>query len=97
MPERTCPVSDLQQIKLAIDSGQPNRSPEQAQGGRNPGAITRMLPGVGRTAEHLPAMESLATKLEQQVKSMLPKNMGKMVHEALTKHREVFHQPYRHP
>jgi NADPH-dependent glutamate synthase beta subunit-like oxidoreductase/formate hydrogenlyase subunit 6/NADH:ubiquinone oxidoreductase subunit I len=41
-------------------------------------------------AEHLPAIESLALRLEEQGKVASSKNTGKQIREALEQHREVF-------
>jgi NADPH-dependent glutamate synthase beta subunit-like oxidoreductase len=90
MPERTCPVSDLiSRLSSAIDSGQLTdpRSRRRAED------ILALLQDVawGRAAaEHLPAIESLARKIEEQGKVESSKSTGEMVREALEQHREVF-------
>ncbi|MDB4264906.1 4Fe-4S ferredoxin, partial [bacterium] len=90
MPERTCPVSDLiSRLSSAIDSGQLTdpRSRRRAED------ILALLQDVawGRgAAEHLPAIESLATKLEDHGKIESSKSAGNMVRTALEQDREVF-------
>ncbi len=90
MPERTCPVSDLiARLSSAIDSGQLTdpRSRRRAED------ILALLQDVawGRgAAEHLPAIESLAAKLESHGKVQSSKSTGNLVRTALERHREVF-------
>jgi len=90
MPARTCPVSDLiSRLDSAIDSGRLSdpRSRRRAED------ILALLKDVawGRgAAEHLPAIESLAMKIEEQGKVKSSKSTGKMVRETLEQHREVF-------
>jgi NADPH-dependent glutamate synthase beta subunit-like oxidoreductase len=90
MAERTCPVSDLvNKLSSAVDSGQLTdpKSRRRAEG------ILALLKDVawGRAdTEHLPAIETLALKIEEHGKIESSKNTGKMVREALTQHRELF-------
>ncbi len=90
MPERTCPVTDIiGKLSTAIDSGglKDPRSRRRAED------ILALLEDVawGRAdTEHLPTMESLARKLEEQGKTEPSKNSGKLVQAALAEHREVF-------
>lgn len=90
MPQRTCPVSDLiSGLSLTIDSGQLTdpRSRRRAED------ILALLQDVawGRgAAEHLPAIVTLALKLEAQGKVKSSKSIGKLVRTALERHREVF-------
>jgi NADPH-dependent glutamate synthase beta subunit-like oxidoreductase len=90
MPERTCPVSELiSKLSSAIDSGHLSdpRSRRRAED------ILALLQDVawGRgAAEHLPAIESLALKIEDQGKVQSSKSTGKMVRETLEQHREIF-------
>ena len=90
MPERTCPVTDLiGKLSAAIESGglTDPRSRRRAED------ILALLNDVawGRAdTEHLPTMESLARKLEEEGKTEPSKNVGKIVRTALAEHREVF-------
>ncbi len=90
MPEITCPVTDIiGKLSAAIDSGglKDPRSRRRAED------ILALLNDVawGRAdTEHLPTMESLSRKLEEQGKAEPSKNAGKLVRTALAQHREVF-------
>ena len=87
MSERTCPVSDLiDRLGSAIDSGQLTdpRSRRRAED------ILSLLQDVawGRaSAEHLPAIESLAQKIAEESKVKSSKSTGQMVCEVLDQHR----------
>lgn len=90
MPENTCPVSDLSgKLADAIDSGRlPNpRDRRRAED------ILQLLKDVAwgsADEQHLPAMESLAAKLEQDGKTESSKQVGKLIDSTLNQHREVF-------
>jgi len=90
MPQTTCPVSDLiSKLSSAIESGQLTdpRSRRRAED------ILALLQDVawGRgAADHLPAIESLAAKIEEQGRVQSSKNTGQMVRTALEQHREIF-------
>jgi len=90
MPEKTCPVSELiVRLSSAIDSGRLTdpRSRRRAED------ILALLQDVawGRGAsEHLPAIESLALKLEKQGKVTSSKSTGRKIRKTLEQHREVF-------
>jgi len=90
MLDKTCPVNDLaSRLSSAIESGQLTdpRSRRRAED------ILALLQDVawGRgAADHLPAIESLAVKIEEQGKVQSSKNTGEMVLTALEQHREVF-------
>ena len=86
----TCPVTDIiGKLSAAIDSGglKDPRSRRRAED------ILALLNDVawGRAdTEHLPAMASLARKLEEEGQTEPSKNAGEMVRTALARHREVF-------
>jgi len=90
MSQTTCPVNDLiSKLSSAIESGQLTdpRSRRRAED------ILALLQDVawGRgAADHLPAIESLAAKIEDQGKVLSSKNTGRMVRAVLEQHREVF-------
>ncbi|MGD8261377.1 MAG: FAD-dependent oxidoreductase [Desulfobacterales bacterium] len=89
MPERTCPVSDLiAKLTSTIDSG----SIADPRSRRRAEDILALLNDVawGRAdTEHLPAIETLSQKLEEEGKSESSKNAGRMVAAALAHHREI--------
>jgi NADPH-dependent glutamate synthase beta subunit-like oxidoreductase/ferredoxin len=90
MPETKCPVTDtIGKLSSAIDSGglTDPRSRRRAED------ILALLNDVawGRAdTEHLPTIESLTRKLEEQGKTESSQNAGKLVRTALTQHREIF-------
>ena len=67
MPENKCPVSDLiGQLAAAVDSGHLTNPRDR----RRAEDVLRLLRDVawgGANKQHLPAMQSLAAKLEQEV------------------------------
>ena len=90
MPEKTCPVSDLiGRLGSAIDSGRLT-DPRNRRRAEDTLALLHDVAWGRAAAEHLPAIESLARKIEEQGKAMSSKSAGKMVREALKEHREIF-------
>ena len=65
-------------------------TPEADAGPKTSWLSYKMLPGAEAAAEHLPAIESLAQKIEEQGKVKSSKSTGQIVCEALEQHREVF-------
>jgi NADPH-dependent glutamate synthase beta subunit-like oxidoreductase len=90
MPENKCPVSDLiGQLAAAIDSGGLTNPRDR----RRAEDVLRLLRDVawgGADNQHMPAMESLAAKLDQEGKTESSTQVGKLIGSALTQHREVF-------
>ena len=90
MPETLCPVSDLiGKLAFAIDSGRLTNPRDR----RRAEDVLRLLRDVawgGADRQHMPAMESLAAKLEREGKSESSTQAGKLVGSMLTQHREVF-------
>jgi NADPH-dependent glutamate synthase beta subunit-like oxidoreductase len=90
MPENKCPVSDLiGQLAAAVDSGHLTNPRDR----RRAEDVLRLLRDVawgGADKQHLPAMQSLAAKLEQEGKTGSSTQVGKLIGSALTEHREVF-------
>ena len=90
MAENKCPVSELiAEVGNAIDSGRLT----DPRSRRRTEDILALLKDVawGRAdTEHLPAIETLAQKLEQQGKTKASIETGKRVASVLSQHREVF-------
>ncbi len=90
MSEKTCPVNDLiGRLHAAIESG---RLPDP-RNRRRAEDILALLNDVawGRAAaEHLPAIESLAQKIETHGTTDSAIDCGKMVRKSLKQHLEVF-------
>ncbi|MGD8209284.1 MAG: FAD-dependent oxidoreductase [Desulfobacterales bacterium] len=90
MPETKCPVTDtIGKLSTVIDAGglTDPRSRRRAED------ILALLNDVawGRAdTEHLPTIESLTRKLEEQGKTEASQNAGKLVRTALAQHREIF-------
>ncbi len=90
MSEKSCPVNDLiDRLHAAIEYGQlPDpRNRRRAED------ILALLTDVawGRAAAgHLPAIESLARKIEDQAKADTAIACGKEIRDSLGQHREVF-------
>jgi NADPH-dependent glutamate synthase beta subunit-like oxidoreductase len=90
MPETKCPVTDtIGKLSTIIDAGglTDPRSRRRAED------ILALLNDVawGRAdTEHLPTIESLTQKLEEQGKTEASQNAGKLVRTALAQHREIF-------
>jgi NADPH-dependent glutamate synthase beta subunit-like oxidoreductase len=90
MSEKNCPVSDLvNRLSTAIDSGQ-LADPKSRRRAEDILALLQDIAWGRADAEHLPAIESLALKIEEQGKIASSKNTGKMVNEALAQYREIF-------
>jgi len=90
MAENKCPVSELiAEVGNAIDSGRLT----DPRSRRRTEDILALLKDVawGRAdTEHLPAIETLAQKLEQQGKTKASIETGKRVASVLSQHREIF-------
>ena len=90
MPENTCPVSDLiSKLAAAIDSGQLT-NPRDRRRAQN---ILRLLRDIAWGAadnQHMPAMESLAARLEQMGQTESSSKVGRLIGSTLDQHREVF-------
>jgi len=90
MPENTCPVSDLiGKLAAAVDSGRLINPRDR----RRAEDVLRLLRDVawgGADQQHMPAIESLAAKLEQDGKSESSAQVGKLISSTLNQHREVF-------
>jgi NADPH-dependent glutamate synthase beta subunit-like oxidoreductase len=90
MPENTCPVSDLiGKLSSAVDSGRLSNPRDR----RRTEDVLRLLRDVawgGADEQHLPAMETLAAKLEQEGKTESSTEVGMLVYSTLNQHREVF-------
>ena len=79
MPERTCPVSDLiSRLASAIDSGRLS-DPRSRRRAEDILALLKDVAWGRAAAEHLPAIESLAMKIEEQGKVKSSKSPGQMV------------------
>ena len=90
MPEITCPVSDLiGSLGSAIEAGRLT-DPRNRRRAEDILALLHDVAWGRAAAEHLPAIESLACKIEAQGKAASSKRAGKMVREALKAHREIF-------
>ena len=90
MPEITCPVTDIiGKLSAAIDSGGLT-DPRSRRRAEDILALMNDVASGRADTKHLPAMESLAQKLEEQGKTESSKNAGKLVRTALTQHHEVF-------
>ncbi len=90
MPEDTCPVSDLiSRLAEAIDSGQLVNPRDR----RRAEDVLRLLRDVawgGADKQHMPAMESLAARLEQKGHTQSSAEIGRLIVSNLNQHREVF-------
>ena len=90
MPEETCPVSDLiRRLSDAIDSGQLANPRDR----RRAEDILRLLRDVAWGAadqQHMPAMESLAARLEHKGHTESSTKTGRLIGSTLDQHREVF-------
>ncbi len=90
MSEKSCPVNDLiDRLRSAIASG----NLPDPRNRRRAEDILALLNDVawGRAAaEHLPAIESLAQKIETHGTTDSAIDCGKMVRKSLKQHREVF-------
>ena len=90
MAEKTCPVRNLiDKLAAAVDSGRLANPRDR----RRTEDVLRLLRDVawgGADEQHLPAMESLAAKLEQEGKTESSTKVGMLVSSTLNQHREVF-------
>ena len=90
MPETKCPVTDIiGKLRAAIESGGLTDPRSRRRAEDILALLNDVAYGRGDT-EHLPTMESLARKLEEQGKSEPSKNAGKLVRTALAQHHEIF-------
>ncbi len=90
MPENPCPVSDLiGRLATDIDSGRLTNPRDR----RRAEDVLRLLRDVawgGADRKHMPAMESLAAKMQQEGKTETAIQVGQMIGTTLMQHREVF-------
>lgn len=91
MPEETCPVSDLiRRLSDAIDSGQLTNPRDR----RRAEDVLRLLRDVAwggaDKEEHMPAMASLAARLEHKGHTESSIRIGRIIGSTLNQHREVF-------
>jgi NADPH-dependent glutamate synthase beta subunit-like oxidoreductase len=90
MAENNCPVKDLiDKLEAAIDSGHLT-NPRDRHRAEDVLRLLRDVAWGGADRQHMPAMESLATKLEREGKSESSIQTGKLVGSMLTQNREVF-------
>ena len=90
MPETKCPVTDtIGKLSTAIDSGGLTDPRSRRRAEDILALLNDVAWGRGDT-EHLPTIESLARKLEEQGKTEPSQNAGKLVRTALAQHREIF-------
>ena len=90
MPEKTCPVNDLiDRLRSAIDSGE-LPDPRNRRRAEDILALLNDVAWGRAAAGHLPAIESLARKIEDQAKVETAIACGKAIRDSLGQHREVF-------
>jgi len=90
MPEKKCPVSDITgKLNAAIDSNL-LVNPRDRRRAEDVLQLLRDVAWGAATTEHMSAMESLATKLEQEGKTESSKEVGKLIGSTLRQHLEVF-------
>ncbi len=89
MPDTLCPVSDLiGKLAAAIDSGG-LANPRDRRRAEDVLRLLRDVAWGGADQQHMPAMESLGAKLEQDGKSESSAQVGKLISSTLQQHREV--------